>query len=853
MTSHDWLKKSKRPELLEEFTDAIAGDKGFEKLWLHQLACLLLVDVYGRFMLHVDMGGGKALPNDEIVLTPTGWVRIDALRKGDLVIGSNGKPTKVLGVFPQGERPIYNVIFSDGASVRSSDDHLWAVTTPTRKWRGAPNNLKTTKQLRNDLRDTNGWRKWFIPLVEPIDFKSNKTELPLDPYILGLWLGDGHRSGYAFTSADDEVLEAIKTALPADHELFVSKDRNSKASTLRVRKKLRKYGNNWLREKLIRLGLAGKYSHERFIPKTYLCAPIADRIALLQGLMDSDGYVTTNGKCNYASSSKMLADDFVYLARSLGGTATCRGFRPNTKKGHYAIYANFPKSITPCRLTRKLERLNGTRKRRYGVTRAITAISRNGKAPCTCISVAASDGLFVTKDFILTHNTSITLFSILARKLRGEKPKAVVFVPYVTAVDTWIEECKKRTPQLKLVPLIGSTTDNQRQLAEADGEIYVICYASAVAMLAEPAVNRKGKSGWNIDPKNTRKVFDGFDMIVLDEIHKCSNISTLTYRMCRAISFECKYGIGLSGTPFGKNVEDIWSQFYLVDFGETLGETKGLFMEAFFKKEKNFWNKNRFANEYKFDKSKMPLLKKMVKHSSIHYDASEMHDLPVRRYIPRRLRLPPDIEEYVHIAAQKFIEAVKSKDTSNRFRLAEASYMQLRQLASGFMTVNGDSEKIKIAFDSNPKLDLLEEYIDGMPRGCKMVVFHHFIYTNELISQRLTKLKVGHARIWSGQRNILKELQRFRDDVKCRVLVINDQSGSNSLNLQHANYMFFFEEPDSPINRQQGERRIWRPGQTQPVYYIDPFMDGTVDERIFYSNQQGKKLLDSLLKGDQRL
>lgn len=448
--------------------------------------------------------------------------------------------------------------------------------------------------------------------------------------------------------------------------------------------------------------------------------------------------------------------------------------------------------------------------------------------------------------------TMVTLFAILMRKLMGEQPKAIVFVPYVTAVDTWIEECKKHTPSLRLIPLIGTTIQNLRLLEEGDGDIFVICYASSVAMLADKTgSSKKHSQKWTIDPKFTRKVFAGFDTFVADEIHKCANIQSLTYRMCRAISLECEYGIGLSGTPFGKDVEDIWSQFYLVDFGETLGETKGLFQQAFFTEKNNFFSGFK---EYKFDKKKMPLLNKVIKHNSIHYAASEMHDLPPTRYIQHRLKLPTAIEGYVSIAAAKFIAAIRDTDATNRFRLAEASYLQLRQLASGFMTVDGQNNaKVKVAFDNNPKLDYLEEKIDAMPHGCKMVVFHHFIYTNQLISDRLKAMKVKHGRIWSGQRDVLGELKRFRDDPNCTVLVLNDQSGSNSLNLQHANYMFFFEEPDSPINRQQGERRIWRPGQTKPVYYIDPFMMGTVDERIFYANQQGKKLLDELLKGSEKL
>jgi SNF2 family DNA or RNA helicase len=165
------------------------------------------------------------------------------------------------------------------------------------------------------------------------------------------------------------------------------------------------------------------------------------------------------------------------------------------------------------------------------------------------------------------------------------------------------------------------------------------------------------------------------------------------------------------------------------------------------------------------------------------------------------------------------------------------------------MTVSSEDDKVKIAFDENPKLDLLEEIIDGMPSDSKLVVFHHFVYTNQLISEKLTKMKVGHARIWSGQKNVIGELKKFKDTAKCRVLVLNDQSGSSSLNLQHANYMMFFEQPDSPINRQQGEARIWRQGQEKVVFYVDAIMDGTVDQRIYESNKNGKKLLDELLKG----
>src|SRR5690606_27752134 len=126
--------------------------------------------------------------------------------------------------------------------------------------------------------------------------------------------------------------------------------------------------------------------------------------------------------------------------------------------------------------------------------------------------------------------------------------------------------------------------------------------------------------------------------------------------------------------------------------------------------------------------------------------------------------------------------------------------------------------------------DVLQELIEEMPDDSKMIIFHDFVYTNSLISKRLKKMKVPHARVWGKGKNNIKELRRFKKDPNCRVLVINTQSGSSSQNLQMANYVVFFEQPRSAVDRQQAERRAWRPGQTKRVFFIDLFMRETYDK-----------------------
>lgn len=441
--------------------------------------------------------------------------------------------------------------------------------------------------------------------------------------------------------------------------------------------------------------------------------------------------------------------------------------------------------------------------------------------------------------------TLLTLMLIKYRKQLGEKPKAIIFVPYITSVETWIEETAKHTPELKCIPLLGSSSENLNSLSK-DGDLFVACYQSAVAMVTEKVYNKKKhKKEWQLKAAEVREYFSGFDMLVCDEVHHCQNTNTLTYRMCRAISSQCEYVLGLTGTPFGRDPMGLWAEFYLIDFGETLGETLGFFRSVFFTEKPGYWG----GTEYKFKKKMMPDLERMIHHSSIHYGIDEIADMPPKEYIAKHLPAPMAGKAYID-AARKNIEEQFGKSSKGRYEIINSNYLQIRQLSSGFMTLKGgDNDRLHIKFDENPKLDVLQELVEGMPFGCKMVVFHHFQYTNQIISERLKVMGVGHARIWGKAKDPIAELRRFKTDGKCRVLVINSRSGSSSLNLQIANYVVFFEQPESPIDRQQAEGRTWRPGQEKRVLYFDLFVKGSYDYRQFKANRDGEDLLKQLLKG----
>ncbi|HYT26094.1 MAG TPA: LAGLIDADG family homing endonuclease, partial [Actinomycetota bacterium] len=141
-------------------------------------------------LLQGDVGSGKAQPLDALVLTPTGFTRMGAIRVGDEVVNPTGEVTVVDGVYPQGERDVWRLVLSDGTGVECDDDHLWAVDTSVRRHRGHPLKVMTTREIREDLTEPNGTSKWHLPMAEPVDLDMGEDR-PLDPYQLGQLLGDG--------------------------------------------------------------------------------------------------------------------------------------------------------------------------------------------------------------------------------------------------------------------------------------------------------------------------------------------------------------------------------------------------------------------------------------------------------------------------------------------------------------------------------------------------------------------------------------------------------------------------------------------------------------------------------------
>lgn len=341
-------------------------------------------------------GTGKGHPVDTKVLTPEGWRRIGDVRVGDEIIGKNGQATKIIGVFPRGRLHVNKVTMTDGSSVVVDDDHLWQVSTIDKR-----TSVRSTRDIKSEgtyrvvtsaSRADRVAYKFAIPMVSPVQFPER--ELVIHPYVLGVLLANGHLGTSALYYTKDSYVSG-KVG-----QLVDQLDRSVDSHPV---PRYRILGGTW--DGLVQLGLNGKLSAQKFIPEQYLHSSEHQRRELLAGLMDCDGTVTQGGgNTKYCTTSQHLADGVVQLVQSLGGTATVQ------YSDHWQFGKDYEKVVNislgdsnPFQSPLKQSKRNRSVHR--APVRKIKSIESAGEAEVVCISVAAEDQLYVTEDYIVTHNT----------------------------------------------------------------------------------------------------------------------------------------------------------------------------------------------------------------------------------------------------------------------------------------------------------------------------------------------------------------------------------------------------------------------------------------------------------------
>lgn len=361
------------------------------------------------------------------ILTPAGWRPIGELKPGDAVIAGDGTASRVHSVYDLGVRDIYEVSFDRGSiKVPCTDDHRWPVRSPQRNgWR-----IKTTLQVAARK------SKQRTPSCGAVQFAP--SNLWIDPYLLGVLLGDGcFCSTYLqISSADDFILEQVRALIPSTCTLV--KRKGTRPTDWHISTKHNGQGRrNDLMDMLWSLGLRGKKSADKFVPTAYLLSAPEQRLALLQGLMDTDGSSRRTGascRRQYYSSSRQLVDDVMFLVRSLGGKARVhlRGrhtyFHPKTGDERpclqgYTVEIHLPDGIEPFRLPRKI--IAPTQKRKTDTLDHLwEGTKKIGSELARCIKITHPSSLYICDGFIVTCNSgkSYSACAEVAMHLTGIYP-----------------------------------------------------------------------------------------------------------------------------------------------------------------------------------------------------------------------------------------------------------------------------------------------------------------------------------------------------------------------------------------------------------------------------------------------
>lgn len=518
---------------------------------------LRILEVTGGVLLAGDMGSGKSSCVNEALPTPAGPVRAGDVRVGDFLLGRDGKPTRVEGVFPQGLRPMYRLTFSDGATAKVDGKHLWAVHTLAMQKRGHPDKVVSTADLLTDprgLQDKFGGNRWYIPIAGPLQFEG-VAPLPIDPYVVGALLGGGSvnvRGSVSFTSADPFIVDELQRLLPrgcgiVPEPLSAASRETRGALEGCAPAEARDCGYRLRRAQAVcralrELGMEGKRSWEKSVPERYLWAPEADRRAVLQGLLDTGGGLVCGSRSpssiEFTSTSERLADDVIWLVQSLGGTArkSAPGCKHCSYKGEslqgrpaWRLSIQLPAGATPFRLPRKagiyVDRV------KHPPTRGIKSIEYVGEDEAVCFKVAAADSLFLLSAAVATHNTTVSL--ALAQ-----------------VMDTW--------PLLVVAPLSAFSTW-ERQLGEMNRSAYLATGSPKAAWeIIESGEHDAVVISYDRLPAFVELIERmHFRALVADEIQRIRTPNSKRSRALRTLAASMPIRIGLSGTPVTNTLADI--------------------------------------------------------------------------------------------------------------------------------------------------------------------------------------------------------------------------------------------------------------------------------------------------------
>lgn len=817
------------------------SSRGLYDFQLSDIAQALVMRTEGRpyGMVVWDTGLGKAEPLSEPVLTPTGWSVMGNLRMGDQVISADGRPATVLAVHPQESREVYRVTFSDGSWTRCSPEHLWTVSYwGSGRSSGKQTRVRRTKtvslrQLMSDgITTPKGRRKFAIPMTAPVQY--SEQELPMEPYALGVILGDGsvNDRGYVSLTTDKEIIDALAVdGVEHDH----------------VSPGVARLNTGTWSKALRGLGLAGHRAWEKFVPEIYLRAPEADRRALLAGLLDTDGSPIDEGGAEFSTTSETLLDAVIELAESLGGQARNKSSRFTTythdgesKQGRESWRVNIKLSGQPFRLARKMVRWVEPTK--YPVQRMIDSIERDEDEQSVCITIDRPDGLYLTRHHVVTHNSHFAM-ATAAFTVQDGGADLVIMVCERVKLKEWEEDFKIFTRLSSRIHHGPSRKGKITKLGLPD--VLISTYETYKADLAQFEAAKRGKkivNGWLMDQilASGRK-----PMVVFDESDKLSNRTSASYKAWTHVlktlrgAFPDLPTYMMTATPIRRDLENGFNQLRLLapDRVPLVKE-----FEEYFVRGRDIYGKARYHDHRIPDFVELirPLL--MVK---------SKEDPDVRDQFPALTEeaLWVDMEG----GQDDLYSMVHGLDTAH-------SMMALRQICAHPASIihsakYGTSKLARMLVDElgeaylrslpSAKTERLVEYLKPvvLGQGAKAVVFSFFgPSVLPLLKEALEAVRIP---VWTH--NEENGIEAFKRSSRPGVLLASD-AAARGVNLPEASYLVEYDLATTYGTRTQRLNRASRIGSGGPTLTVRSMLARrSVEISLMHGMLRGHQQSDSLL------
>lgn len=361
--------------------------------------------------LHGVAGTGKAQPLDAKVLTPTGWRLMGDLIIGDLVVTPEGSSASIINIFPQGEKEIFKITFHDGSSTRACAEHLWSV-----RFNVDPHSERFVVNTKKIIDSLESGQMVFIDTINPS--VGTIQDLEVDPYLLGVLLGCGELLGdVAFNTSNDFVIDHVRRMLLEGYGVNYNNGRfvieNAQAEDKNA------IFVNHYRRTLHNIGLFGRSPDEFHIPDVYTRSRIDQRLDLIRGMFDSGASINKRGEISFSTLSYKLATNLQEMLWSVGAVCSITQHHDKTS-GKLLYILRIEHSNSKMLFYSPFKRENVSDNK--NVYRSVSSVESVGTDQAQCILIDSSDHLYVTDDYIITHNTFCALYKAIEEVLDKSNP-----------------------------------------------------------------------------------------------------------------------------------------------------------------------------------------------------------------------------------------------------------------------------------------------------------------------------------------------------------------------------------------------------------------------------------------------